>query len=302
VTGRTTRSGEELLPPDLLDRLRALREIAFRIRRKREMQGPGPGQAPEFDSHRSYEPGDDPRYIDWSLYARLEKLLLKTYVVDEEAQVTILLDTSGSMRRGEGRKFLAARRAAAAFAWLALAASHRLVVGAFSAGLHGVRGPFRSLRQFAAALDFLREPPTGRGTDLGRSLASLPAGTRGRGLILVVSDFFQEGDVVRELDAAAARSHDLHLIQVVDDDELAPPIRGEFTLSDAEGDETVTASVGWELIETFHRLIADHLETLRLASRERSIPYLLARTSRNTGDLVIAHLLGQEGEGYGRRT
>src|SRR2546429_6464335 len=91
-------------------------------------------RSPEFSDFRPYVSGDDYRQIDWKAYARLEKLMLRLYVAEEEACLNIVLDTSASMELGDPPKWPAARRLAAALAFLGLAAMDRVQIGALRGG------------------------------------------------------------------------------------------------------------------------------------------------------------------------
>jgi uncharacterized protein (DUF58 family) len=286
-----TKPAADLLSPEFLARLETLREAAFRLHRKGELRGFAAGQAPEFDTHRSYEPGDDPRYIDWNVFARLERLLLKMYVLDDETQISILVDTSRSMSLpGPGKRNLALKLAAS-FAYLALSANHNVFLGAFSDRLEAVTGPYRSKDHFTRCLHFLVSLPQSRRTDLGSGVGEFLMNNRGPGLFIIISDFFQERDVVTALDRFLFRKADLHLLQVVDEAEVRPNIAGECTVSDPEGEGSLSLSVGYDLQESLHRSIAAYLRGIEEACRERSIPYLLARTSDGFEDLLLRHLI-----------
>src|SRR2546423_4319337 len=98
-----------------------------------ERRSPRAARSPEFSDFRPYVSGDDFRQIDWSAYARLEKLMLRLYVADEEACLNVVLDTSASMALGEPAKWPAARRLAAALSFLGLAGMDPVPVGGLPA-------------------------------------------------------------------------------------------------------------------------------------------------------------------------
>src|SRR5437016_1890289 len=74
-----------------------------------ERRSPRAARSPEFSDFRPYVSGDDFRQIDWSAFARFEKLMLRLYVAEEEACLNVVLDCSGSMGLGEPPKWTAAR-------------------------------------------------------------------------------------------------------------------------------------------------------------------------------------------------
>src|SRR2546421_4382055 len=99
-----------------------------------ERRSPRAARSPEFSDFRPYVSGDDFRQIDWGAYARLEKLMLRLYVAEEEACLNVVVDTSASMGLGEPVKWPSARRLAAALGFLGLAAMDRVQVGALGRG------------------------------------------------------------------------------------------------------------------------------------------------------------------------
>src|SRR5436309_6825231 len=105
------------------------------------------GSGIEFADHREYCPGDDFRYLDWNLFARLDALLLKRFQEEEDLHVYFLLDCSRSMAFGAPPKFDFARQVTAALAYMALANLDRAgtvaVAGDIAADLPMTRGKGR---------------------------------------------------------------------------------------------------------------------------------------------------------------
>src|SRR5438067_3286020 len=94
-----------------------------------ERRSPRAARSPEFSDFRAYVPGDDFRQIDWRAFARLDRLMLRLYVAEEEACLNLVLDAGGSMAMGEPPKWPSALRRAAALGCLRLAAIDRVVGG-----------------------------------------------------------------------------------------------------------------------------------------------------------------------------
>src|SRR5258707_13058035 len=127
------------------------------------------GGGVEFAAHREYIPGDDFRYIDWNLYARLDELLLKRFQEEEDLHVYFLLDTSRIMAFGAPPKFDFARQVAAALAYIALADLDRIAVGGFANDILADFPLTRGKGRILALLKFLGAlTPSGEGTSLDR--------------------------------------------------------------------------------------------------------------------------------------
>ena len=120
-----------LLPNEVLSRLELLRLNASRRftnkSRGEHTTGRG-GSSTEFSDFRHYAPGDDVRFVDWNIFARLHRPYLKLYEQEEELHVAILVDASSSMLFGD--KLDRARQLAAAFGVLGLLGRERVSVAA----------------------------------------------------------------------------------------------------------------------------------------------------------------------------
>src|ERR671915_1184225 len=94
----------QLLPPDLmaqLERLELVTRKVFKGRMKGERRSKRKGQSVEFADFRNYVPGDDLRFIDWNLYARMDRLFLKLFLEEEDLALYVLLDVSKSCDYGD---------------------------------------------------------------------------------------------------------------------------------------------------------------------------------------------------------
>src|SRR3982751_7085600 len=120
-----------LLPPDLmaqLERLELVSRKVFRGRMKGERKSKRKGQSVEFADFRQYVPGDDLRFIDWNLFARLGRLFLKLFLEEEDLHFYALIDTSGGMDFGEPTKLQFAKQLAAALGFIGLCRADRVKI------------------------------------------------------------------------------------------------------------------------------------------------------------------------------
>src|ERR687895_2398639 len=118
-----------LLPPDLmaqLERLELVTRKIFRGRMKGERRSKRKGQSVEFADFRNYVPGDDLRLLDWNLYARLDKLIVKLFLEEEDLHFYTLIDASLSMDFGEPTKLRHAKQLAAALGYIGLVRGDRV--------------------------------------------------------------------------------------------------------------------------------------------------------------------------------
>ena len=124
-----------LLDPQFLARLEQLELVSRKIflgRMKGERRSKKKGQSVEFADYRNYVIGDDLRFLDWNLFARLEKLFIRLFMEEEDLHFYVLIDHSASMGFGDPTKVLYAKQVAAALGFVGLVNLDRVVVTAFT--------------------------------------------------------------------------------------------------------------------------------------------------------------------------
>ena len=153
-----TSPAQQLLSEDLMTRLDRLDVLSRKVLAGKlagERRSKKKGQSVEFADYRVYVPGDDLRFIDWNLYARLEKLFLRLFVEEEDLSLWLLLDTSASMGYGQPDKMLYAKRLAAALGYIGLVNYNRVSVVTFRSGLEAQMTNLRGRRPIQPMLEFL---------------------------------------------------------------------------------------------------------------------------------------------------
>jgi len=260
------------LPARFLERLGAARQLAGSLFHGHHTRLALTGAPAEFEGHRGYLPGDDTRWIDWNLYARLEELHVKIFSVEEEVEILILVDVSPSMTGGAGRKYHTAAAAAAATAYLGLLGAHAVSLARFAGRTLDFEGPHRPLEAYTAIVRRLLSPAAGEGTDLKSSLEPLLHRLRRPLTVIIVSDGFQEAPLEQTMIAArdGARRRVVWL-RILDPADLAPRLRGQLLLADAESNQTRLLLSDQDLEERLHRRIADHFSALSLSLRKAGV-------------------------------
>jgi uncharacterized protein (DUF58 family) len=250
-----------------------------------ERRSPRSARSPEFSDFRPYVSGDDLRQIDWAAYARLEKLMLRLYVAEEEACLNVVLDTSASMTLGEPAKWPAARRLVAALGFLGLAAMDRVQVGTLAgARLPPQRGRDGVPRTWA----FLRslEPSGATGPDDLRRLRWLRPG-----VTMVVSDFLvEDADWTAPLAALAGRRQEPVLWQVLAPDEERPTISGDLKLVDHESGRARELTITPSLVGEYQRALAAHRQGLSRATQATGGRFLSSGSADDLETMMLAGL------------
>src|SRR5213592_2342220 len=154
-----------LLDPAFMARLDQLDVISRKLlagKMKGERRSKRRGQLVEFADYRNYVVGDDLRFIDWNVYARLERLFLKLFLEEEDLSLYVLVDVSKSCDYGDPNKALYLKRVAAALGYIGLVNYNRVNVVAMADGIVAETGAMRGRKRVAQMLDFVsRLQPTG---------------------------------------------------------------------------------------------------------------------------------------------
>jgi uncharacterized protein (DUF58 family) len=219
------------------------------------------GSSLEFEEHRAYQPGDDLRHIDWHVFARSDQLTVKLYHEEVSPHLDLVLDTSASMALEDTAKCAAALGLAALFTAAADNAgfSHRLwlggdgceaLPGGADRGAGWSRLAFESRATLAEA--FARRPPA----------------WRPRGLRVLVSDLFWEGDPLQVLAACADRATAIVVVQVLAAADVNPPAEGNLRLVDVETGLLREIYVDASARRRYQETLARHQESWHQACRQ----------------------------------
>ncbi|MHB8834974.1 MAG: DUF58 domain-containing protein [Candidatus Methylomirabilia bacterium] len=217
--------------------------------------------SPEPDSPRGYSPGDDARAIDWTLYARLDRLYLRTMTREEEIPLLLLLDTSASMGAPDPRKLQRAAEVAAAVGDLALALGHAVYLAPWADGLGALHGPYRGEPGLDDLLAQLARVESGGGSSLRISLRALAAVEEVRGASAVlISDFLFPLDAADEILHFGRGPLPPRVLQLLTREEAEPSLQGNLVLLDPEGDAELPLTGSYRLTRRLRELVRDHLD------------------------------------------
>ncbi|MFQ5848222.1 MAG: DUF58 domain-containing protein [Candidatus Methylomirabilales bacterium] len=282
----------ELYDPTFLQRLEKLSLTARRVlggKVRGERRGRQRGVGVEFRDFRAYVPGDDIRYLDWNVYGRLERLVLKLFVEEEDLSLHLLLDGSASMGCGTPPKFAYALKAAAALAYIALSSHERVTVARFNGGVEGSVGPVRGKGRIFPVLDFLGGLVCRGETRFATAVREYLGKVRMADLVMVMSDFLAAEGFEAGLDLLLSRRCDVVLLHLVTPDELDPPLTGAVVLQDAETGEEHEIP-GEAALAPYQKNLAAFFDRVEGFCRHRGIDYLRLSTAVPLEDLILRHL------------
>jgi uncharacterized protein (DUF58 family) len=272
---------EALFDKEFLKKLEYLDLIARRLvfgRQQALRPSVKKGASIEFKDFREYTPGDDPRTVDWSVYARLDQLVVKLFRQEEELDLWVLLDGSASMDFGAPNKFVYARRLAAALAYIGMSNMDSAAVVPYAGELTPGCTHLRGRGRVFGLLEYLTGLHAGGRTDPALVMRTYVARVRRPSLVVLISDFYGLDGVRRALDQLRFFKHQLYVIQVAAPWELAPSIRGEWRLIDSESTAHADLTITDSMLRRYRRAFTGLSEDLRRYSMRYSIGYSRART------------------------
>jgi uncharacterized protein (DUF58 family) len=288
-----------------LERMRIQSRRAFSGTTRGERRSTRRGASVEFADFRKYEAGDDFRHVDWNIYARLERLMLRQFIEEEEVRVDLLIDSSRSMLFGEPRcKFEFAVRAAAALAFLAVSGLDRVGVAAFDSAIRGRLRALRGRGHLMSVIAFLNElvetvetnppetaPEESTRTDIATSLRAYQKLNLRAGVVFVISDFLDDSDFRDQIKLLAGRGYDVNLIQVLSAAEARPELVGDLLLVDSETGEEREITINARMLAAYRATLARFTTELETFCRANAIGYLMATTDADFEDLLLKNLI-----------
>src|SRR5437763_1696483 len=226
-----------LLDPEFLARLEQLELVSRKIflgRMKGERRSKRKGQSVEFADYRNYVVGDDLRFLDWNLYARLDRLFLRLFMEEEDLHFYLLIDASLSMDFGTPTKLHYAKQVAAALGFIGLVNLDRVMVEVIGGTAPPPLPALRGRKSLWRLLDFLQNVQPAGGGDLTRALRNFSIRSSGKGVVVLLSDFMDKNGYEEALRYLVARQMDVYVIQVLSQEEVDPDVTGDVKLVDIE--------------------------------------------------------------------
>lgn len=252
------------------------------------------GGSIEFADHRRYTPGDELKYLDWSVFARHGKLFIKEFSAEESVQVIVLLDASRSMGGQDGTKGDYAKRLAACLLYIGLAhfdtVSFLPFAGVLGEGVRGLRGKQR-IFELLPVLE--RLPFEGLTSFEGAFRVPLPKG-RGKRIALLISDLYDLDGYARGLRLLQAQRLQPHVIHVVEEADLDPGRAGRIRLVDRETRRAREVLLSEQLQSRYRQVFESYLSEVEAWCMAAEVGYARVLTAVPLEKVVI-ELLRRKG-------
>jgi uncharacterized protein (DUF58 family) len=295
---RTPVSGANFVDPKTLARIDTLELVARHV-----VDGfinglhhsPYLGLSLDFAEHRQYMPGDDIRRIDWRLYARTDRYFVKEFEADTNANVLVILDVSKSMDYGyKGiSKLDYGRYLAASLLYFSNQQRDRVGLATFDDDLVDFVPP--SAKHLDIILHTLdRVKPAKKKGRLAEPLVKVMDGFRRRGIVAVISDFYEDPDAVLDaLKPIRYRGNDLIVFHVLDPSEIDFPFDEAANFQDLETGERLPVVPETQRAR-YKELIADHVGRISKMCADNQIDYSMFDTATPLDYALFSYLSDRE--------
>lgn len=285
LTNQDSAIGTRFLSPEVLARISSL-ELLARTVVEGFISGlhrsPFTGFSTEFAEYRQYMPGDDLRYLDWKLLGRTDRYYIKKYRADTNSQCHILIDASASMRymTGSVSKLHYAQFLGSSLAYLANKQQDAVGLIAFDHEIrthvpaHNRTGHMRTI------FGRMEQLEAGNETRLSKMLHLAAERITRRGIIIVISDFYDEPEaIISALEHLRFKGNDVVVFHVLDKNELDFDFSEPVLLEDSETEEQIHVMPDI-LAEGYRNTIRAHIASLRDGAAKNRIDYELLTTDK----------------------
>jgi uncharacterized protein (DUF58 family) len=255
-------------------------------------RSPDFGFSQEFAEYRAYSEGDDLRHVDWNVFARTERAYLKRYRGETNTQLTLLLDVSASMAFGSHKvnKLDYARFLAASIFYLSKQQRDAAGIIVFDDDVKNYVPPSTRQGQFARLLHAVEKAEPGTRTDLAKPLLHCHQFLHRRGIIALISDFYEDPErVIKAVEPLRYHGNELILFHVLDPQEIRPKMSEPMLVLDMETNDAMEVTPDYVRNE-YRQKIDGHIEGLRNNAQRSGIDYFLLDTSRPLDEGLTEYL------------
>jgi uncharacterized protein (DUF58 family) len=287
---------DELLDSGLmakLDQMDVMSRKIFAGKLQGERRSKKRGVSVEFADYRHYVHGDDLRFVDWNIYARLDRLFLKMFIEEEDLSLILAIDSSASMNWGNPNKFVFCQRLAMALGYIGLANHNRVTLHAFDSS--GIR-PLSNLRGRRRTQEMgkwlLNQQATGQ-SGFSDAMRAIALARQGKGVMVILSDFMFKEGYDKGLRYLAGGGYDTFCLQILSPEEIDPGksgLAGDLRLTDIEDEDAAEITVSAALLKRYKENLNAYCGKLRDFSIRRGMMHLTIDTNTDMSTLLMEYL------------
>jgi uncharacterized protein (DUF58 family) len=245
-------------------------------------KSPFKGFSIEFAQHRPYVRGDEVKHIDWRVFGRSDRYFIKQYEEETNLRCHLLLDASGSMAYSShgADKLTYAKHLAAAISYLTITQTDSAGAVTFDTQIRSMVPPRSTRQHLQRIIELLSAAKPEGDTGLANVLHQLANRIRGRGLVIVMSDLFDDADaVLTALSHFRHKRHELIVFQIVDPKEADFPFDQwiQFESLETAGQKLLVDAARYR--QEYRRQYTSHMERIRDGCHKRRIDFVELNTA-----------------------
>jgi len=251
------------------------------------------GSSVEFADFREYVPGDDLRRLDWNIYSRFEKYIIKLFTDERKLTNHIYIDCSESMQSGEPEKAELALKLAAAFGFLSVTAMDRVSFRLMADGkCRELCGTVAGTEGFYDAAALLSEAEFGGDTDIEAAIKNCPDTGYDNGISVIISDLLTESAWKKAVDYLLYRKREVLVVQILSPEEHDPDMMGKTQLMDIEADGEEDArntkmNINRSIMEAYKTAMKQYLAEVRDFCASRGVGYMCLSCADSIDDILF---------------
>ena len=257
------------------------------------------GFSQEFVEYRQYAEGDDPRYIDWNVYARTDRTVIKRFLGETNSHLMLLLDTSASMGFGSGgtSKLQYGKYLAASLAYLAARQHDAVGVMLFDSDIKEYRPPASKPGSLQGVIHTLDSAQAAKGTDINKPMTRFREHVKKRGLVAVISDFYCDAEELLEnIRPLALHGQDVIMFHLLDHRELDPDIKQSTLYEDMETGQAIEVEPVY-MKQAYKEKIRKHIRAIEEAASGIRADHVLLNTGEPLDKALHNYLTFREKRG-----
>lgn len=257
------------------------------------------GFSQEFVEYRAYGEGDDPRYIDWNVYARTDKTYIKRFLGETNSHLLIMLDSSASMGYGSQglTKLQVGKMLGASLAYMASRQHDAVGVMVFADEVLAYRPPTSRSGALQGVIHTLDHAQPMQGTAIHKPMTRFQEHIRRRGLVAVISDFYCDTqELLDNIRPLAVQGQDVIMFHLLDHSEIAPDIKQSTLYEDMETGHAIEVSPTFMQKEYRERINA-HIAAIQKAASGMNCDHVLIDTSQPLERALHSYLTFREKRG-----
>ena len=256
-------------------------------------RSPYHGFSVEFTEHRQYMPGDEIKHIDWKAYAKTDRYYIKQFEEETNLKSYILMDASASMKyasKGQLSKIQYASYVAAALAYLMVQQRDAVGLTVYDEKVRMTMPPRATQSNLMQLLKELVNVIPSNKTGIAASLHQVAEQIKRRGLVIVLSDFFDDpANVITAFKHFRHKGNEVIVMQILDPLERSFAFGTDAIFRDVESQEELMTQP-WHIQKAYQDSMRQFLENYKRECRENAIDYLLLDTSTPFDKALMEYL------------